>query len=421
MTMRPEPHPRPARLAALLLCLALPARAGVLVVGPAAGPGIDFTQIQPAVDAAAEGDTILVREGTYLWFQVLAKSVTVVADGDQVFVRPPAGQISSSAMIVIRDLAAGQEVLVRGLRTSLGARIQDCLGAVWLDELECSGDSPTTCSQFPIHGAEVLRSSRVTFTRCLLVAEQANPNHIWGFAGASGVKALDSSVQLFDCTIVGATGPNASPIGPAVAGSAGLSIATSTVTAVGCTIVGGGGGLNAPICTAVHEPGGAGVAFGPGGTLRSAETTAAGGARSLEPMCPGQTGPQGPALSGIGTIVALPGFARHLRASGPVRGGGTLTFELAGQPAEVPLLLLSTIHEPLALLNGSLLLGLPPAEVFVLPALPEDGQATLAFPVPDVGPAQESLHLYAQAAFLAPGPAVWLAAGTTVVLLDASL
>jgi hypothetical protein len=139
----------------------------------------------------------------------------------------------------------------------------------------------------------------------------------------------------------------------------------------------------------------------------------------LEPLCPGQTGSQGPAISGPGTIVPLPGFSRPLRASGPVRGGEVLTFELEGQPGEVPLLLVSDAHEPVALLNGSLLLGLPPSDLFTLPALPASGQATLGFQVPNVGAAVGSLSLYVQAVFLDPAPTIWLGAGTTVVLLDA--
>src|SRR5262245_6669651 len=70
-------------IAALLTAAPL-ARAGVLVVSRTPGPGIDFTQIQPAVNAAVDGDTILVRNGSYMPFKIDGKSLTVVADGTSV-------------------------------------------------------------------------------------------------------------------------------------------------------------------------------------------------------------------------------------------------------------------------------------------------------------------------------------------------
>jgi len=54
------------------------AEAGTWHVGPAAGPGVDFTDIQSAVDAASEGDTIEIDAGTYLDPVVIdGKSVTL--------------------------------------------------------------------------------------------------------------------------------------------------------------------------------------------------------------------------------------------------------------------------------------------------------------------------------------------------------
>ena len=51
-------------LAALSLC----ARADVLVVDEAGGPGVDFTDLPPALQAAHQNDLILVRAGSYTAF-----------------------------------------------------------------------------------------------------------------------------------------------------------------------------------------------------------------------------------------------------------------------------------------------------------------------------------------------------------------
>src|SRR5262245_21424144 len=60
-------------LVSLVLALALPCSAKTWFVG---GPDGDFTEIQPAIDAAQDGDVILVRPGTYQPF-TLTKGVMV--------------------------------------------------------------------------------------------------------------------------------------------------------------------------------------------------------------------------------------------------------------------------------------------------------------------------------------------------------
>ena len=58
------PRTMNAHLAALFVLAAIGSRAPcqqVWVVAPAPGPGVSFTDIQPAIDAASDGDTVLVR------------------------------------------------------------------------------------------------------------------------------------------------------------------------------------------------------------------------------------------------------------------------------------------------------------------------------------------------------------------------
>src|SRR5262245_25879007 len=74
---RREPTMRLSSLVcAVVSCVALsPCNAKVWLVG---GTGPDFTDIQPAIDAASDGDVVLVRPGLYLPF-TLSKGVMVAA------------------------------------------------------------------------------------------------------------------------------------------------------------------------------------------------------------------------------------------------------------------------------------------------------------------------------------------------------
>ena len=393
------------------------AHANVIVVDAAGGPGSNFTFIRAAIAAAAEGDTLLVRDGMYSSFQIVGKSLTVVADGPSVELLEDVS--TGLPTIEVRNLSSEQEVLIRGFHSNFGFLVANCAGSVWFDELSCTGDS-ATCTAAPIHGASVRNSSRVTFTRCELVGEFP-PGGYAAFQPGAGLEAVSSIVHLFDSTFTGGYGESS---GIPIPGGPGLWIEGSTVTVVGCTITGGAGGVDTTSpcsATAQHAPGGAGIAFvGENNVLRSAQSPAAGGQASLNPFCPGQLGPQGPTVTGSGTIVALPGSARHVSANSPLRGGETLSLQVEGGAGELPFVLVSRDHKPLPLLNASLLVSLVWDDVLVLPPLDENGAGTLALTVPNVGPLVASLGFYAQAVFLDQVSKVWLGPGTTILLLDAS-
>src|SRR5258705_4563026 len=96
-------------LAVLLLGADVAAQA-VYVVGPAPGPGIDFTSLGAATSAAADGDVVLVLPGTYAGLaNVTNKTLSVVGLPDAGGARP---QIETLA---VKNIHPGQTVLVRGL------------------------------------------------------------------------------------------------------------------------------------------------------------------------------------------------------------------------------------------------------------------------------------------------------------------
>ena len=64
----------------------------VVVVDAAFGAGADFLEVQDAVDAASDGDVILIRTGNYDHVTLNAKGVSLQADVDAVVrIKPPPG------------------------------------------------------------------------------------------------------------------------------------------------------------------------------------------------------------------------------------------------------------------------------------------------------------------------------------------
>src|SRR5262245_8815144 len=165
--------------------------AGVLVVAPSGG---NFTDIQSAVNAAAEGDTILVRAGTYQGFDVAAKSLVILAD--------PQNSVGVSTTISVHDLAAGQSFVLSGVLAGSvygeSLRLSNSAGALRFES------ESVTCAYYATlgHGATVLGCSDVAFFGCSMTG--AVPAH-QGTPGA-GLKIDASRVALHGCTAVGGAG-----------------------------------------------------------------------------------------------------------------------------------------------------------------------------------------------------------------------
>ena len=92
---------------------ALAAQGAVHIVDDDGGAGVAFTEIQPAVDAAAPGDVIIVRAGSYDGFKVLGKPLEILGEGkDQVTV----GLDPATLPVRIEGTPAGNGTALSGLR-----------------------------------------------------------------------------------------------------------------------------------------------------------------------------------------------------------------------------------------------------------------------------------------------------------------
>jgi hypothetical protein len=241
----------------LIACIALvsaPARAGVIIVDAAAQRG--FTEIQPAIDAASHGDTILVKSGSYGGFTIDGKGLTVVGD---------AGPLPIVAgAVVIQNLAQGRTLVlariqVTGDRSISGPPpfdqtllVDNCAGAVRFVESEFHGFDAT---ESVAGGSAVVLSlsEDVAFGGCKLLGgdgHSGGTNCVVGAAGTVGgmaLRSLDASkLALYDCTLVGgAGGSGGATNGVGGGGHGGLALQAADFTFLSrSTVSGGRGGDN---------------------------------------------------------------------------------------------------------------------------------------------------------------------------------
>jgi len=97
-----------AAIAFSISTFAMSARAGVIVVDSSGGG--QFTNLQMAVSAASNGDTLLVRVGGYSSFTVDGKSLSIVATSG--------ATVTVFGSIVVQNLAADQSVVLAGLKVT---------------------------------------------------------------------------------------------------------------------------------------------------------------------------------------------------------------------------------------------------------------------------------------------------------------
>jgi len=420
-----------------LLALSSQAQGTVWVVDSAAGPGFDFTNIQPAVDAAADGDTVLVRAGAYSGFTASSRSLSVVAD-----TLPTGSSIAISGQIRVQFLAANQEFTLRGCDVSgpggtyeAWLLVDGCTGSVWIENCTFSSDSLTSGTQRAVLARN---SEAITFQGCTMTGSSPFGSFFGGAPGpgGEGLTVDSSNVSIFNSIVTGGSGSSAMDwSNPSYPGGTGMVVlngsgAPRTIWLSGCSVSGGSGGFGAFILGICLNPEGGGdglwmTGSAVGTSLFYLETSFAGGSggRPDNTYCGGSSGPNGRAVrQGGGSVQAVDGIAHRTIIDSPVREGGLIHVDLTGNAGELALLLYSRSHTPIPLLaySGTLLTGLP---VFVLTVgtIPASGSLSLDVPLGDLGPGIEALGFFTQGAFIDPLGSASLGAGSAATLLDAGV
>ncbi len=185
------------------VCAALtaPLTADVIVVSAAGGGAV--TAIQPAIDAANDGDTVLVKPGSYFGVcTVDGKALTIVGD---------AGALPNVSSLWIKNVPLGSTVTLARLKvpgaSTTALRVENCQGAVRVVACEASGLGALGSGR---HAVELTHSGDVAFARCVFKGGNGfwdSQNCIGQFSfGGTGLLSASSRSAVYDCEIRGGRG-----------------------------------------------------------------------------------------------------------------------------------------------------------------------------------------------------------------------
>ncbi|MEM7307317.1 MAG: hypothetical protein AAF682_11635 [Planctomycetota bacterium] len=385
--------PRTLALPLLLPLFGAAPLAQVVVVDDDGGPGVDFTAIQPAVNAAPAGATLLVHEGAYGGFQIQGKSLEVVADKDEV--------VLVQGTVFVRDLVAGQAVLLHGLTVQgptdgPALATVSCDGPVWVEDgvfVAAQGQALT-----PLAGASVESCDAVSIHRTRLVGSRG----VNADAGA-GLRAVDSHVFLFEGSLQGGEATQGG-FTPATAPGAGAHASGGLLLVNGGDMRGGSGadGLSSFLPCVDGTDGAPGLRLdgaAPAAELVGLVPQGGAGGQTLFPCVPGGAGPSYDVPSG--SVTANPTQARELSIAGPLRPGEPLVLLGQGLPFEEVFYLIGFEQTPVLFGSPALLGGvlLPPflPEVDFLGSTDANGSIVVQTTAP--APPTEALTIYTQGAF----------------------
>jgi|GEM_PF-2825684 len=174
--------------------------------------GADFSDIQAAIDAAGEGDTILLHAGEYPEFLLDGKGLNLVA------LEPGVRVLSIASPTTIRNVGASSFVNVSGVAFSgqqlFTLRLDLNSGPVWFDGCNFNGNSPDCgCGASGGRGVRCYLSSDVGFLRCVFrggngdlgSCDYGQPGLAGGKAG-DGLRAITSRVEFHECYLRGGIG-----------------------------------------------------------------------------------------------------------------------------------------------------------------------------------------------------------------------
>lgn len=386
--------------------------ARVLVVD--GGGGGQYSTIQPAIDAALPGDTVLVKGGTYPGFQVVGKGLSLVGEFGM--------SVTCTSAVLVDGVPTGQRVLLQNLtlRQTVGPfivgalRVRNSAGGVRIES--CIVEPQMRIDALHVEGSpDVLL--RDTFVRGC-----DGPNLSFSASAGNAVTCAGSTVATYGSQFAGGDG-GGGDIQIGGRGGDAWRQTSGELRAVQTSFTGGDGGESTDCLYGLGGNGGGGMLV-TGASGRAQASTFAGGVGGLHPC--GYTGSNGPALqySPLLFTPAVPGPARTLSAPALVRDGSDVTFSMQGATGEAAFLLVSgrDTRETSSAYEGVLFAR--PSYLLRLLVGTASGAAPLThtWSIPDeLIPPGLSSTFTAQVVFQASNGAVTMSNPLTMVVLDSSL
>lgn len=250
----------------------------IWVVDAANGPGTHGRDLQPVIEMARKGDTILVRAGSYSACTIVGKSLTIRGAGSA---------ITTVAGAEVLGVPAGGFVLLSGLRLAAppaserpglwlvgpgAVLLNDCqvLGAdgeqgsaavhlsagMLLHASRCSflGGSASYTGPWTVQGgagADVQAAAVLVASGCAFLGGATDDNVTGWTQGGAGVSVFGATALLFDSTCYGGAAGHALPLAKGMGGHA-VVLNTGTVRVVGGQWPVLQGGMPAGFGTAAH-------------------------------------------------------------------------------------------------------------------------------------------------------------------------
>ena len=424
-------------------CVALLAGAGTaratIVVDPAGGG--DFTTLQAAVDAARDGEQILVKAGTYG-----APTEILVIDGKGLAIMADTGALVVLSGLRVTGLAQDHWVVLRGL--TLGStephpqgtlRVEQSAGTVFAEDCTVTNAKGyaigflgalvfATGPGALIEGGAAGEGSLV-LQHCTITGGEGHDafkylqDKIDAGMGWAGVYSHNARVVVQDCTLTGGNGGNGdvqlftTPFFLPDGGS-GLEIAgTGLADVAGSHLIGGSNGDQNPY---LNDEAGYGLyGEGPSNTWLKDSLVEAGTVVG--------TGVAVPPINDFYLdfdVISFPEPSRSMVIPSPLREGQAGVLQIEGQQGDLALALVGLSPDvlPLPAKHGVLLLD---PSVLLLPVAlgtitDAGGALSVPFVMPALNPSLNGLTVPMQLAVVAGGKAT-LEGATVVAWLDAGL
>ncbi|QDU69577.1 hypothetical protein [Engelhardtia mirabilis] len=368
--------------------------------------GADHVQIHQAVQAAAEGDTILVASGSYAGFAVDGKGLTIVADLGAV--------VDVLGSVAVVNIPQTSGVVLSGLRVQgsggqPGLRLESCSGSVVIDAgLFIGEQAPDTPMPWDGAGGRVRACAAVSLIDCAFFGADAAKG-VADQPGGVGLSSIDSGLHFADVYSHGGRGADAESTHPATHGGSGVELIGGQFVVQGSRLFGAPGGdgvVSAPSCAGADG----GHALDSYASRVSHRATdffpGAGGDGAVSGCGDGKDGRM-IQLTG-GTLLEMPGPSRAIDATpSPAREGEWIQLRFRATGGDLAVLAFSI--EPgfgsVPGLDGLRLVG-EPLRLLTLGVVPPGGSIETAFLAPDLGPGLQAFALHCQ--LLSANPAAAL-------------